>query len=62
MNEVGSPDPANPPVYGPSPPPGGNPNVVGENTVQDDGSKVIPNDGSEKPSKDFLISFISRNS
>ena len=53
MNEGGSPTPANPPVYGPSPPPGGGQNDVGENTVQDDGSKVIQNDGSEKTSKEF---------
>ena len=54
MNEGGSPTPANPPVYGPSPPPGENvQNVVGENTVQDGGSKVIQNDGSEKTSKEF---------
>ena len=54
MESGGSPDPANPPVYGPSPPPGGNPNVVGEVTVQDDGSKVIPIDGSEKTSKEVM--------
>ena len=54
MNEGGSPTPANPPVYGPDPPGGSVPNVVGENTVQDGGSKVIPNDDSEKTSKEFL--------
>ena len=51
--EGGSPTTADPPVYGPSPPPGAGVPNVGEGTVQVEGSNVNPDVSKELTSKEF---------